>query len=134
MNSSRYIRIGITPPTGEDPVIISLYPNSDECNEPGEIGCDCLDEKYEIMEDIRWRNFKTFQEGEDEQVVCELPLPSNRETESGVMTTNTAVANITTMGSVPVSSPYPRLGFYNICLLLIFCIFFYFLPHLLVRL
>ena len=119
MNSSRYVRIGITPPTGEDSVIISLYANSDECNEPGEIGCDYLDETYVIKEDIRWRNFKAFQEGEDEQVVRELPLPSNRETESGVMTTNTAVANITTMESMPVSSPPPRLGFYNISLLLI---------------
>ena len=115
-------------------MIISLYANSDECNEPGEIGCDYLDEKYEIKEDICWQNFKTFQEGEDEQVVCELPLPSNRETESGVMTTNTAVANITTMVSVPVSSPHTRLGFYNICFLLISCIFFYFVPHLLIRL
>ena len=116
LNSSRYIRIGITPPTGEDPVIISLYTNSDECNEPGEIGCDYLDEKHEIKEDVRWRNFKTFQEGEDEQVVRELPLPSNRETESGVMTTNTAAANITSMESIPVSSPPQRLVFYKIYL------------------
>ena len=125
LNSSRYIRIGITPPTGEDPVIISLYPNSDECNEPGEIGCDYLDETYVIKEDIRWRNFKAFQEGEDEQVVRELPLPSNRETESGVMTTNTALANITSMESMPVSSPPPRLGFYfyNVCLSVYFLYF-----------
>ena len=123
LNSSRYIRIGITPPTGEDPVIISLYANSDECNEAGEIGCDYLDKEYENKEDVRWRNFKTFQEGEDEQVVRELPLPSNRETESGVMTTNTAVANITTMESMPVSSPPPRLGFYSVFLLFI-CLFF----------
>ena len=104
MNSSRYIRIGITPPTGEDPVIISLYPNSDECNEPGEIGCDYLDEKYEIKEYVHWRNFKIFEVGIDEQVVRELPLPSNRETESGVMTTNTATANISSIESTVLPS------------------------------
>ena len=126
LNSSRYVRIGITPPTGEDPVIISLYANSDECNEPGEIGCNYLDEEYEIKEDVRWRNFKTFQDGEDEQVVRELPLPSNRETESGVMTSNTAAANITSMESIPVSSPPPRLGLYNIYFLFI-CLYFLFI-------
>ena len=128
LNSSRYIRIGITPPTGNDPVIISLYANSDECNEPGEIGCDYLDEKYKVKEDVRWENFKTFQEGEDEQVVRELPLPSNQETESDVMTTNSSTANITSMGS---SSPPQRLGFYNICLPPVFS---FYLSNLLIRL
>ena len=104
LNSSRFIRIGITPPTGEDPVIISLYANSDECNEPGEIGCDYLDEKYEIKEDVRWRNFKVFEVGIDEQVVRELPLPSNRETESSALTANTAAANITSIESTALPS------------------------------
>ena len=104
LNSSRYIRIGITPPTGEDPVIISLYANSDECNEPGEIGCDYLDEKYEVKEDVRWRNFKMFEVGIDEQVVRELPLPSNRDTESGALTANTAAANITSVESTTLPS------------------------------
>ena len=129
LNSSRYIRIGITPPTGEDPVIISLYANSDECNEPGEIGCDYLDEKYEIKEDVRWRNFKTFQEGEDEQVVRELPLPSNQDTESGVMTSNTAAANVTISMESVISQPQ-RLGLYNICLQFIFL----FVYHLRIKL
>ena len=111
LNSSRYVCIGITPPTGEDPVIISLYANSDECNEPGEIGCDYLDEKYEIKEDVCRRKFKTFQEGEDKQIVGELPLPSNRETEYGVMTSNTAAANITiSMEFMPITSPPQRLA------------------------
>ena len=104
LNSSRYIRIGITPPTGEDSVIISLYANSDECNEPGEIGCDYLDEKYEVKEDVRWRNFKMFEVGIDEQVVRELPLPSNRDTESGALTANTAAANITSIESTTLPS------------------------------
>ena len=131
LNSSRCIRIGITPPTGNDPVIISLYANSDECNEPGEIGCDYLDEKYEIKEDVHWRNFNTFQEGEDEQVVRELPLPSNEKTESDVMTTNSTTANITSMESMSVSSLPQRLGFYNICLPPVFS---FILSNLLIRL
>ena len=135
LNSSRYIRIGITPPTGEDPVIISLYANSDECNEPGEIGCDYLNEKYEIKEDVCWRNFKTFQEGEDEQVIRELPLRLNQETKSSFMTTNTSTANITSVGSIPGSSPPQRLGFFSICLLFISYMYFHFiLSHLLIRL
>ena len=103
LNSSRYVRIEITPPTGEDSVIISLYDNSDECNEPGEIGCDCLDEKYEVKEDVGWRNCQSFDSVKDKQIVPELPLPLYHESEYVFMTT-IATADTTSMESISTST------------------------------
>ena len=114
LNSSRHIRIGVIPPTGKDPVIMSLYANSDECIEPGEIGCDYLNE----VKDVLWKNFKIFDINEDEQVVRELPLPSkvNKQEESDVMAADTTKANNTPM----ISMPPPRL--FAICFYLFICL------------
>ena len=114
LNSSRYIRIALAPPTGKDPVIMSLYANSDECIEPGEIGCNYLNE----VKDVRWQNFKIFDINEDEQVVRELPLPSkvNKQEESDVMAADTTLANVTPMISIPSPRLFVTSFYLFICL------------------
>ncbi|XP_019853723.1 PREDICTED: uncharacterized protein LOC109583020 isoform X2 [Amphimedon queenslandica] len=81
LNSSQVLRLLITPPTGEDPALIPLYINSDDCSELGIIGCDFLLEEHFVSQEIRWKPTKPFQINKDEQVVRELPLPSNRDSE-----------------------------------------------------
>ena len=104
LNSSRLIRCMVTPPTGEDPVVIPFYTNSDEALEYGIIGCDYLLEDNLVTEDVRWKGMKLFDITCDEQVVRELPLPSIKGTELGEMTANTAAANTANMKT---SAPMP---------------------------
>ena len=61
---------------------IIFQSNSDEAEE---IGCDYLDERYEIKGDVRWRNCQLFEDEKDcgtesgdmmsTMVASELPLP-----------------------------------------------------------
>lgn len=81
----------ITPPTGENPAFISLYMSPEDCLELGFIGCGFL---QETCIDLPCRQMKKFEEGLDEKIVCQLPLPSNRGTEPGEMTASTAAATL----------------------------------------
>ena len=85
LNSHRLERIAITPPSGGDPVLITLYADS-ELSDNGEIGCDYLMENYQAQEEV---------EGFDELIIGrELPLPSKKGTESAEITASTAMANL----------------------------------------
>ena len=89
MNSSQVLRLLITPPTGEDQALIPLYINSDDYSELGIIGCDFLLEENFISQEICWKPTKPFEINKDEQVVRELPLPSNRDPEpKGIISAN----------------------------------------------
>ena len=93
LNSHRFEQISITPPSGGEPVMISLYAHS-ETSELGEIGCDYLMDEYQAQEDIRWKKMEGFDIRRDEQIGRELPLPAKKGTESAEITTSTAVANL----------------------------------------
>ena len=81
LNSHRLERIAITPPSGGDPVLITLYTDS-ELSDNGEIGCDYLMENYQAQEEVKWRKIDGFDIKVDEQIGRELPLPSKKGTES----------------------------------------------------
>ena len=86
-------RIAITPPSGGDPVLIALYPNS-ELSDHGEIGCDYLMQYHEVQQEVKWRRDPGFDVAHDRQIGRELPLPSKKGTESAEITTSTAMANL----------------------------------------
>ena len=94
LNSHRPERISITGPSGTQPVVISLYPNSDQSDDNGEIGCDYLMQCHEVMQEVKWRKDSGFDISRDEQIGRELPLPSKKGTESAEITTSTAMANL----------------------------------------
>ena len=93
LNSHRLERIAITPPSGGDPVLITLYADS-ELSDNGEIGCDYLMENYQAQEEVKWRKIDGFDIKVDEQIGRELPLPSKKGTESAEITASTAMANL----------------------------------------
>lgn len=85
LNSALFIRFMITPPTGEDPVVINVFANSDDCSEYGYIGCDC--DEFPASHDTKWRGMKPFEDIKTDLLIpVQLPLPRNRDQGSGEMT------------------------------------------------
>lgn len=109
LNSNRYSQIIVTPPSGDDPFVISLYSTTDnDPEECGLIGCDYLMEIHEVSEDVRWKDMKDFDIVKDKLIGRELPLPSKRGTESGDMTATTAAINVTSNERACQTIPRPQ--------------------------
>lgn len=108
LNSHRFCQIAVTPPTGTEPTIISLYGNSEEMEEPGYIGSDYLVTAHEATGDVRWKESRQFDVIRDERIGRELPLPSKRGTDSGDMTAITATTQVLEESSRFQKSTSPR--------------------------
>lgn len=94
LNSSLFVRFMVVPPTGEDPVIINVFANSDDYSEYGYIGCDYDLDENQMTQETRWKGMKRFDNNPTNKLIpVELPLPSNRdEAEPSEMTSSTSEA------------------------------------------